>query len=553
MSAYEEAVLKARKKFANLNKTQEKELLKLYKELANQLSNEIASCRTTSQDAYLRKLNEIVQVNINQLNGKLNSMIGANIETSSQIAGTAESVYYQSITKDATLMAIFKSMPINNSRKVVSKLIQGNYYKDGKTLDQRLWNITQKNKNDINTLIKVNVLKGANARELAKQVDKYVNPTKVLKAHELEDGMSKKIAYQAQRLARTSITHAFSETKIENAKNNPFNRGIKWNLSASHYARMHGKTDVCDDYNGRVFKPDEVPLQHPNCLCYFTEENTDIDQALKELKAWTKGEKNPKLDKWYEANKDQGSEKQTNVVPIKKETKWSDAKSKDTQFKNKKEIKTHLGENYNIKFSDSTKYPIQKDILQDSVNWLDKFHNYFEGFKEIDPVELPAIKVKAGIKPVGYYQFYTKKPQALELVLNGEYFSNKEYNIKYIKECIDSKWTVSNAKGHKTFVHEYGHHIANSLKWLDEGSGIISTNWCKDFINDTIKEYNKKYSKNISFKDIAKLVSRYGGTKPEEAFAETFAEYFGGDNPREFAQVFGEQVEKKLKGYINKE
>jgi hypothetical protein len=75
MSAYEEAVLKARKKFANLNKTQEKELLKLYKELANQLRNEIASCRTTSQDAYLRKLNEIVQVNINQLNGKLNSMI----------------------------------------------------------------------------------------------------------------------------------------------------------------------------------------------------------------------------------------------------------------------------------------------------------------------------------------------------------------------------------------------------------------------------------------------------------------------------------------------
>ena len=59
MSAYEEAVLKARKKFINLNKTQEKELLKLYKELANQLSSEIASCRTTSQDAYLRKLNEI--------------------------------------------------------------------------------------------------------------------------------------------------------------------------------------------------------------------------------------------------------------------------------------------------------------------------------------------------------------------------------------------------------------------------------------------------------------------------------------------------------------
>ena len=39
MSLYEDKILKARKKLLNLNKTQEKELLKLYKELANQLSN----------------------------------------------------------------------------------------------------------------------------------------------------------------------------------------------------------------------------------------------------------------------------------------------------------------------------------------------------------------------------------------------------------------------------------------------------------------------------------------------------------------------------------
>lgn len=303
MSLYEEEVIKVRKKFLRLNKSQEKELLKLYQELANQLSGEIATSRTTSKDTYLRKLDKIVQVNISQLNTKLNKMIKGNIDVSSQIAGTAENVYYQSITKDVDLLAVFKSMPTDNSRKVVGKLIQGNYYKDGKSLDQRLWSITQKNKNDINTLIKVNVLRGTNARELAKQVDKYVNPTKVLKAHSLEAGMSEKIAYQSQRLARTSITHSFAETAIENAKSNPFNKGIKWNLSASHFERMHGKADVCDDYDGRVFKPNSVPIQHPNCLCYFTQENMDIDQAIKELKAWSKGEKNPKLDKWYKKEK----------------------------------------------------------------------------------------------------------------------------------------------------------------------------------------------------------------------------------------------------------
>lgn len=299
MTLYEEEVLKARKRFLNLNKSQEKELLKLYKDLADQLSNEILNCRTSSQNSYLRKLNELVEVNINQLNNKLNYMIKENIETSSQIAGTIQNIYYQSITDNASLLTMFKTMAINNSRKTVSKLIQGNYYKDGKTLDKRLWNITEKNKNDINTLIKVNVLRGANARELAKQLNKYVNPTKKLEAHALEDGMNHEIAYQAQRLARTSITHSFAETTIENAKTNPFNKGIKWNLSASHDIRMHGKTDVCDDYAGRVFKPDSIPLQHPNCLCYFTEENIEIDEAIKELKAWSNGEANKKLDTWY--------------------------------------------------------------------------------------------------------------------------------------------------------------------------------------------------------------------------------------------------------------
>ncbi len=304
MTSYQEAVLKARKKFLKLNKTQEKELLNLYKQLANQLSYDIATCRTSSQDVYLRKLNEIVQVNINQLNSQLSAMVKDNIETSSQIASTVESFYYHQITDDSVLSTMFNNSILNTSRKTVSKLIQGGYYKDGKTLDQRLWNITKNSAKDIDSLIKVNLLKGANAKELAQQVNKYVNPLKRTGVKTIVSGMSTKVSYQAQRLARTSISHSFAETTIENAKSNPFNLGIKWNLSESHSFRMHGKTDMCDDYAGKVFKPNEVPLQHCNCLCYFTEENEDIDEAIKELKAWSNGGSNYKLNNWYENSKD---------------------------------------------------------------------------------------------------------------------------------------------------------------------------------------------------------------------------------------------------------
>ncbi|MCT4593170.1 MAG: exonuclease SbcC [Anaeromicrobium sp.] len=547
MSEYRKRVLEARTKFLELNKKQEKELFQIYKDLANQLSNEIISCRTTSGGKYLKELNQIVQTYMNDLNIKLSSTIKSNIEASSQIASSAELAYYEAITDDIKLKSMFNKTVLKSSSDSVKKLIQGNYYADGKTLDKRLWNITKSNAKDIDRFIKINVTRGANSKKLAEQLEKYINPAKRIEAKTLEAGMNKSIAYQAQRLARTSITHSFGETTIENAKNNPFNKGIKWNLSASHSARMHGRKDECDDYAGRIFKPNEVPMQHPNCLCYFTEENEEIDKAIEELKAWSNGKTNSKLDNWYENNKE------LNIIeyPNKpKPVQWKDFKGSNTKFKNKQAIKKHMLENYNIKFSDSTKYPIDKDILQDSVNWLDKFHSYFKGFKTIDPVKLPAIKVKARMNAVGYYKYYINKPQVVELALNGAYFTDKGYNISYIEECIKSRWTVANAKPYKTFVHEYGHHVANSLKWLDKKEGISSTNWCKEFISHTIKEYNKKYNENISFKDIAQLVSRYGGTKPEEAFAETFAEYFGGENPRKFAKVFGGEVEKRLKEYI---
>ncbi len=300
MNLYQQRVLEARKEFLKLNKKQERELLRIYKELAKQLSNEISECRTSSQDAYLRKLNEIVQVNIKQLNSQLSEMIKVNIKASSQIASTVENSYYQSITDNPTLSAMFNRMVLNTSKDTVKKLIQGKYYADGKTLDKRIWDVTRKNAKDIDTLIKVNVARGANARTLAKQVDKYVNPLKRTEAKTVINGMSSRVSYQAQRLARTSITHSFAETTIENAKNNAFNKGIKWNLSSSHYQRqvVRWGEDICDDYAGRIFKPDEYPLAHCNCLCYPTEENMLIDDAITRLKDWSDGTADRDLDEW---------------------------------------------------------------------------------------------------------------------------------------------------------------------------------------------------------------------------------------------------------------
>jgi hypothetical protein len=303
VSDYQKRVLAARKEFLNLNKKQEKELLQLYTELAQELSKEIKSSSTSSSKKYLEDVNKMVEDYITALNVQLGKNIKANIETSSQIASSMDTSYFDSFREYGLL---YQKNIIKASTGVVKKIIQGNYYADGKSLNQRLWNITSKNTKDIDTLIKINVARGANSKKLADQLERYINPAKRIEAKTLEVGMNTSISYQAQRLARTSITHAFSETCIENAKINPFCEGIKWNLSSSHYERQVRKygPDICDEYAGKVFKPEDVPLQHPNCLCYFTQENIPIEDAVKELKAWSNGGDNPKLDKWLKVHGD---------------------------------------------------------------------------------------------------------------------------------------------------------------------------------------------------------------------------------------------------------
>ena len=374
-------------------------------------------------------------------------------------------------------------------KKVMEEMLNRPW--QGGTFSERLWKNTQVLAMNLNDIVTNGLTQGKTVTEMAIQLSNTMNTSFNI----------------SHRLIRTETMHYLNESAFKGYEDAGCEEVELW------AAEDERTCEICGAKHGTKYKIKDRPILplHANCRCTYLPVITEKE------------------------------EKKT----------WEEFSTEDKQFSSKKEIADYLNNEYNLRFSDSRKYPIHKDILQDSVNWLDKFNSYFEGFKDINPVELPLFKIKPDINPVGYYSYYTNKPGAVELVLNGLYFTDKGYNMKYIEDCIKSKWTVSNAKGHKTFVHEYGHHVANSLKWLDIKSGLYKgTDWYKDFMNEVIHDYNNKYNKNISFKDTAQLVSRYGGTKPGEAFAEAFAEYFGGENPRDFAKVFGAKVENKLNEYI---
>lgn len=119
MNLYQQRVLDARKEFLKLNKKQERELLRIYQELAKELSSEIASCRTSSSKQYLSGMEEIFQAHMNELNGKLNNVIKSNIKSSSQIASTTSLAYYESIADDVKLRSMFNKSVINTSSNTV--------------------------------------------------------------------------------------------------------------------------------------------------------------------------------------------------------------------------------------------------------------------------------------------------------------------------------------------------------------------------------------------------------------------------------------------------
>jgi len=194
---------------------------------------------------------------------------------------------------------------------------------------------------------------------------------------------------------------------------------------------------------------------------------------------------------------------------------------------------------YGIIFSDSRKYPMSEELLADCVGWMDSFSKKFPGFLKGNPVKLPEIKCMAPSKmgnAVGHYSYYAGTTRAVEIGLNGTYHSDLAVFQKYVDSCVKLKWYPANATAHKTFVHEYGHHVSHSMVCI---SG--KPEWQHEFIQECVQEFKKKnpgysFSTHVGLKD---YLSEYGSTSESECFAEAFAEYFGGENPREFALIFG--------------
>lgn len=160
-------------------------------------------------------------------------------------------------------------------RSIVNNILNGNVYQNGWSLSSAIWGHTQNFNKVMTRIVAKGTATGKSAFEIAQDLEKYVNPdvakpSRVIEFINPNTGQKDKfyfgnVDYNAQRLARTMVSHAYQQSFMHVNEGDPFVTKYVW-ISAL----QHGRTcSVCFDRDGQLFDKDKLPLDHPNGMCTF--------------------------------------------------------------------------------------------------------------------------------------------------------------------------------------------------------------------------------------------------------------------------------------------
>ncbi len=170
----------------------------------------------------------------------------------------------------------------------------------GLNLSDRVWNLTKPFKKELEQALGLGIADGTPAREMAKQVQRYLNePDKLFRRVRGEDGQLKlsKAAREyhpgrgvyrssfknALRLTRTENNISYRTADFERWQNLPFVTGIEIKLSNNH-----PRYDICDTLVGKYPKEFKFTGFHPQCLCYQVAEMMN-DKEFEKLEDYMLG------------------------------------------------------------------------------------------------------------------------------------------------------------------------------------------------------------------------------------------------------------------------
>lgn len=281
----------------NVSIKQQREIRDMYKQLAQQAREQAEKLKgknnisSTLRQEYLNQLAGQLTDASDEVSQEIDRVIRSSMKTTAQGVVDAQRNFLSKIGMFGAVAA-FSHVP----NEIVTSIATGNIYDDNWSLSAAIWGMSKKTHKDINKIIAEGVALNKSAYDIAKDLERYVNPLarKEWDWSKVYPGTNRVIDYNAQRLARTLVAHAYQQSLEKTCEKNPFVTGYKW-VSAN----SDRTCELCKERDGQIYAKGDLPLDHPNGLCTFIavipDSMMDISNRLAD---WVKGKPDSALDEF---------------------------------------------------------------------------------------------------------------------------------------------------------------------------------------------------------------------------------------------------------------
>lgn len=275
-----------------LTKTQQKQIKALYERAAREVAEQAKKAPRVPSDLLKKRYLKQLQGQLNDALAKLQTEMDATVRESMRETASA-------VIEDNLAFLGKIGMPVGTALAhvpddIVRTVATGQLYQGKWSLSSAIWKHIKKNQNDIQTIIAQGIAQNKSAFDIAKDLEKYVDPSakKNWDWSKVYPGVSKKIDYNAQRLARTMVSHAYQQAFVQATQHNPFVTKYRWVADGGKRT-----CPICAARDGMEFAKDDLPLDHPNGMCTFvavlSDSMTDIADRIAD---WAQGGDDSELD-----------------------------------------------------------------------------------------------------------------------------------------------------------------------------------------------------------------------------------------------------------------
>ena len=251
---------------------------RMYREALREIATRIKFLETRTNISsvlriqYLEELRREIQDALERIDTYTYKAIVSDMETVAQAVVQDNSQLLKRMGFGDELSSIaFLHVP----KDVVNEIITGKLYEGRWNLSRAIWNDNALKNKELETIVSQGVALQKSTYDIAKDLEKYVNPRaqKPWDWSKVYPGVRKVIDYNAQRLARTMVSHAYQESFVRTTKHNPFIEAYQWLISNSdRVCPLCIERSTTDNYNlgAGVYPKDQLPLDHPNGMCTFS-------------------------------------------------------------------------------------------------------------------------------------------------------------------------------------------------------------------------------------------------------------------------------------------